>query len=646
MLRHLSFAIVLSASYVFEAIADEQSVHVFRQVEGSVVELRDPLGGGTGIVLNDKGLVLTNAHVVASPLRFRCIASLDVGGKRVTYVYNRVHVLGVHKTKDLAIVQLDLSENQGSVLPPVRLAGAAAQPGQQIYAIGNPGSGDLTLTKTITSGLLSGVDRRIEGVSYYQISAPINPGNSGGPLTDAQGSVLGLVTLRDIQAENVAFAIPLDGLDLAEFVPLSSAPPTKPRASRLIEMANELSRKYSEFEAKKATDLPAAQLCKWLATKAFLESLLEEPGNPTVYRALGIMMSKYKENGVADELFARTIEMMPWGPDAKHYRAFGVHLQQSKRRQDAEIVWREGVAKFPTLGRARFGKTWQSTIGTAAISPSAHCAAIAFYFGLNKAPGVRVDFVKALMAMARQKVAAGEKRDALEAILKKVPQELRQLAESAKTERKKGTLAITPAFQEYVKREKLDLTAGSREPAVAVKLTNALLPPRDGGPASGAAGFTDLLADLDVARNGIKGGWILEGGSLTSPNTEYARIQLPAEVPQEYDLALSVVRVSASGPLAVGFVREGTQSVFLIDFGARSGIYGRSATVYSGTVLPERQKTRLVFRVRRGGLTVSADGKQLVVDLSASFPATPAVWQVRDPFKLFLAPTAESFASR
>ena len=54
------------------------------------------------------------------------------------------------------------------------------------------GGGGMVLSKTITAGLLSGVDREIDGVKYYQISAAINPGNSGGPLFNAQGQLIGI----------------------------------------------------------------------------------------------------------------------------------------------------------------------------------------------------------------------------------------------------------------------------------------------------------------------------------------------------------------------------------------------------------------------------------------------------------------------
>jgi S1-C subfamily serine protease len=174
---------------------EEEPVKVFAKVAPSVVELTSLMSDGTGIVLTEKGLVLTNAHVVVSPVPFRAKVDIEKNG-RLESIEVDSRTIGVHPVKDMAIVQLDLSGHSGLKLRPAALLKRKASPGQRVYAIGNPGEAGVNLPKTITSGLLSGVDRKIEEVDYYQISAPINPGNSGGPLTDRHGNVTGLVTLE------------------------------------------------------------------------------------------------------------------------------------------------------------------------------------------------------------------------------------------------------------------------------------------------------------------------------------------------------------------------------------------------------------------------------------------------------------------
>ena len=619
--------------------ADEQAVNVFDRVEGSVVELRNALGSGTGIVLNREGLILTNAHVIASQLHFRCLASLEQNGVRKTYVYQKVQVLGVHSQKDLAVVKIDPAEHP-VVLPPVRISAVKARPGQQVFAIGNPGGKGVSLTKTITAGLVSGVDRAIEGVMYYQISAPINAGNSGGPLTDAAGTVLGLVTLKMSDVENIGFVIPLYDLDLAEIVPLAKRPVDKAKAGRLIEFANKMSGKFEEFEKKKAATHPVAQIAKSLATSAYLEALLNEPSNPTLYRALAVMMEKYGEKEAAYEFDRRTLEMMPWGRNGGHYRTFGVHLLKAHRGKDAEIVWREGLAKFPIRGSVQM---WEDLAilfrDQGNYVECGHCAGMALLTAKKiKDAKIRTDLCTKMVALSRQKVADDEQRKQLEDLLAKLQPELTALAVQSDEHRKKQTLAIRDDFKEFLVREKIDLAAARHAPA-AIQLTNQMIPPKvgPGGTEAAPSEGKNLLAALDVSQNGVQGTWLLEGGKLVSPTEDHVRLQVPAELPAEYDLTLDVVRVAGQGELAVGLLREGTQSVFLVDVGgAKSGIAGRKTGVYAGAVLPEGQKVRLLFRLRHDTFTVTAADKQIFSANEEPLPAVSQTWQVRDPSKLFL----------
>src|SRR5205814_6457462 len=134
-------------------------------------------GGGTGIILSSDGLILTNAHVLASP--FPMTVDVDSGdGKPISFKKNRV--AGFHPTLDLALLKVEVTK--GSQLIPLQIAKKNPLPGQRVYAIGNPAAGKVVLSKTITSGMLSGVNREMEGALYHQFSAAINPGNSGGPL--------------------------------------------------------------------------------------------------------------------------------------------------------------------------------------------------------------------------------------------------------------------------------------------------------------------------------------------------------------------------------------------------------------------------------------------------------------------------------
>jgi S1-C subfamily serine protease len=139
---------------------------------------------GSGFVLDDKGHILTNAHVVAS--------SLDV---RVSFSDHRTvtaRVIGKDPDTDLAVLAVS---PKGPALRPLALGDSSAvRVGDPTVAIGNP----FGLERTLTTGVVSALQRRITAPSGFaiedviQTDAALNPGNSGGPLLDATGSVIGV----------------------------------------------------------------------------------------------------------------------------------------------------------------------------------------------------------------------------------------------------------------------------------------------------------------------------------------------------------------------------------------------------------------------------------------------------------------------
>jgi S1-C subfamily serine protease len=157
----------------------------------SVVQIRSARGLGSGIVYDDAGHVVTNAHVVAGSTRFKVTAadgSTHSGTLR-----------GVFPEGDLAVVEVS-----GVKLRPARFADSSqVRTGEYALAIGNP----LGLRSSVTQGIISATSRTVSegnGValpSVIQTSAAINPGNSGGALVDADGAVIGVPTLAALDPE-------------------------------------------------------------------------------------------------------------------------------------------------------------------------------------------------------------------------------------------------------------------------------------------------------------------------------------------------------------------------------------------------------------------------------------------------------------
>jgi 2-alkenal reductase len=162
-------------------------------------------GAGSGFVWDERGHVVTNAHVVAGASRVQ--VQLDTG-KPVGAT-----VVGIAEDHDLAVVRLERSPRG---LLPIRIGSSAdLRIGQSVFAIGNP----FGLSRTLTTGIVSALDRTLPTVDGRQVAgviqtdAAINPGNSGGPLLDSAGRLIGVASAiisGSGTSTGVGFAIPVD----------------------------------------------------------------------------------------------------------------------------------------------------------------------------------------------------------------------------------------------------------------------------------------------------------------------------------------------------------------------------------------------------------------------------------------------------
>jgi putative serine protease PepD len=163
---------------------------------------QDGEDSGTGIVLNEEGLILTNDHVIAGA------TSLTVNAGGATSTTRPATVVGEEANSDLALIHVDPS---GLGLKPLKLVSSSSvQVGDSVYAIGNP----YGLEETLTRGIVSALDREISApdgakiTGAIQTDAALNPGNSGGPLLNEQGDVVGVNSQIASDAADVAGSQP------------------------------------------------------------------------------------------------------------------------------------------------------------------------------------------------------------------------------------------------------------------------------------------------------------------------------------------------------------------------------------------------------------------------------------------------------
>ncbi|MEO1148567.1 MAG: trypsin-like peptidase domain-containing protein [Cyanobacteria bacterium J06638_22] len=155
---------------------EDVNVRVYRDASPAVVSIETGAGTGSGSIINEDGLILTNAHVVSQT---REVVVVLADGRRVT---GDVIAFG-EGGLDLAAVQL----RDETDLPTIPLAEATAvQVGQRAFAIGNPFG---QFQNTLTIGIISRIDANR---GLVQTDASINPGNSGGPLLNREGEMVGV----------------------------------------------------------------------------------------------------------------------------------------------------------------------------------------------------------------------------------------------------------------------------------------------------------------------------------------------------------------------------------------------------------------------------------------------------------------------
>jgi serine protease Do len=160
---------------------------------------------GSGVIVDSKGFIVTNRHVVEKADRIRVRLQDDGPG-----VQHDAKVIGVDEETDLAVIKIDVDH----ALPTAKLGNSdSMQVGDWVLAIGSP----FGLQATVTAGIVSAKGRNIvpnrQFQSFIQTDAAINPGNSGGPLVNLDGEVIGINTaiLTDTNAyAGVGFALPSD----------------------------------------------------------------------------------------------------------------------------------------------------------------------------------------------------------------------------------------------------------------------------------------------------------------------------------------------------------------------------------------------------------------------------------------------------
>ena len=208
-------ALLAAGSTAASESRETEIVRAVRRVKNSVVNIRGEKtvstsgaeagkrvnGMGTGVVIDERGYILTNYHVVDG-----------VREIQVTLADEKRYIASVvarDQETDLAVIKIDAGREL-----PVIPAGTSADlmPGETVIAVGNAYGYENTVTRGIISALHRAV--QVSDAQFYddliQTDAPINPGNSGGPLLNIDGDMIGINVAVRAGAQGIGFAIPVD----------------------------------------------------------------------------------------------------------------------------------------------------------------------------------------------------------------------------------------------------------------------------------------------------------------------------------------------------------------------------------------------------------------------------------------------------
>ncbi len=176
-----------------------------KRVGPSVIKVSTPGGLGSGVIINEDGLAVTNAHVIQGETNLRVTVWVPAAdGSVQRRVIEDVEIVAVNNHLDLALISIPLGDELEEFEYAPLEADEDIEVGQTVFAIGNP----LGLERTMSQGVISTTQRSFDGLTYIQTDAAVNPGNSGGPLFNTRGEVVGITNMGILFGEGLNFAIP------------------------------------------------------------------------------------------------------------------------------------------------------------------------------------------------------------------------------------------------------------------------------------------------------------------------------------------------------------------------------------------------------------------------------------------------------
>jgi tetratricopeptide (TPR) repeat protein len=280
----------------------ESLPELVRRVKTSVVSVLtydgkgEPLISGSGFFIRP-GEVVTNVHVIRAAQRVE-IHTLDGKGR----TYPVTGALAIDEEADLALLSVNLPEERSR---PLAMATALPEEGEQVFVIGNP----LRLEGSVSDGIVSAVREVPDLGRIIQITAPVSHGNSGSPLFNMRGQVIGIVTVKITNGQNINLA-------------LGSARIAALQPGKLVA--------FDQLSAKNRSNQPEALADLWYrggidsmwlgnydnALNYFETAANRNPKRPETWIQIGYCKVKQGRNDEAIRAYQRALQLRPNSADA------------------------------------------------------------------------------------------------------------------------------------------------------------------------------------------------------------------------------------------------------------------------------------------------------------------------------------------
>lgn len=175
----------------------------------AVLQVRTPIGLGSGFLIHPDGYVVTNQHVISGEREITLTMFEQSERELRRLQFDKVRIVAMNPHIDLALLKIE--DDGGRDLPVIPIGDSdALLQGQTVFAIGSP----LGMDRTVSQGIVSLKNRPLEGHLYVQSTVQVNPGNSGGPLLNLRGELVGINNMKiaATAVEGMSFAIPANVL--------------------------------------------------------------------------------------------------------------------------------------------------------------------------------------------------------------------------------------------------------------------------------------------------------------------------------------------------------------------------------------------------------------------------------------------------